>query len=177
MTKKQFGIIFTLMALIVCVGVLSMKLNKNGLNDPTSLEAVLEQNSTNKSSESETSTDETLSTTEYFYSMRLTKEQQDEKYVADMKAIIEDANASQESKDVANNALVEKAKMNDQESRVESEIRNKGYEDSLCMINENGNVKVYVKVNETLSEEDSASIKKIVEDITTLSDVDVTAMK
>ena len=131
MTKKQFGIIFTLMALIVCVGVLSMKLNKNGLNDPTSLEAVLEQNSTNKSSESETSTDETLSTTEYFY----------------------------------------------QESRVESEIRNKGYEDSLCMINENGNVKVYVKVNETLSEEDSASIKKIVEDITTLSDVDVTAMK
>ena len=175
MTKKQFGIIFTLMALIVCVGVLSMKLNKNGLNDPTSLEAVLEQNSTNKSSESETSTDETLSTTEYFYSMRLTKEQQDEKYVADMKAITEDA--SQESKDAANNALVEKAKMNDQESRVESEIRNKGYEDSLCMINENGNVKVYVKVNETLSEEDSASIKKIVEDITTLSDVDVTAMK
>ena len=175
MTKKQFGIIFTLMALIVCVGVLSMKLNKNGLNDPTSLEAVLEQNSTNKSSESETSTDETLSTTEYFYSMRLTKEQQDEKYVADMKAITEDA--TQESKDAANNALVEKAKMNDQESRVESEIRNKGYEDSLCMINENGNVKVYVKVNETLSEEDSASIKKIVEDITTLSDVDVTAMK
>ena len=109
--------------------------------------------------------------------IKLTKEQQDEKYVADMKAITEDANASQESKDAANNALVEKAKMNDQESRVESEIRNKGYEDSLCMINENGNVKVYVKVNETLSEEDSASIKKIVEDITTLSDVDVTAMK
>ena len=44
--------------------------------------------------ESETSTDETLNTTEYFYSMRLTKEQQDEKYVADMKAITEDANAS-----------------------------------------------------------------------------------
>ena len=80
-------------------------------------------------------------------------------HVADMKAITEDANASQESKDAANNALVEKAKMNDQESRVESEIRNKGYEDSLCMINENGNVKVYVKVNETLSEEDSASIE------------------
>ena len=65
--------------------------------------------------------------------MRLTKEQQNEKYINDMKAITEDANASQESKDIANNALVEKAKMNDQESRVESEIRNKGYEDSICM--------------------------------------------
>lgn len=175
MTKKQFGIIFTLMALIVCVGVLSMKLNENGYNDPTSLEAVLKQNTDN--TKTDAATEETLSTTEYFYSMRLTKEQQDEKYVDDMKAITEDANASQESKDIANNALVEKAKMKDQESRVESEIRNKGYEDALCMINDNKTVKVYVKVDDVLSEENSAAIKKIVEDITTLTDVDITSMK
>ena len=175
MTKKQFGIIFTLMALIVCVGVLSMKLNENGYNDPTSLEAVLKQNTDN--TKTDAATEETLSTTEYFYSMRLTKEQQDEKYVDDMKAITEDANASQESKDIANNALVEKTKMKDQESRVESEIRNKGYEDALCMINDNKNVKVYVKVDDVLSEENSAAIKKIVEDITTLTDVDITSMK
>ena len=175
MTKKQFGIIFTLMALIVCVGVLSMKLNENGYNDPTSLEAVLKQNTDNTKTDS--ATEETLSTTEYFYSMRLTKEQQDEKYVDDMKAITEDANSSQESKDIANNALVEKAKMKDQESRVESEIRNKGYEDALCMINENKTVKVYVKVDDVLTEENSASIKKVVEDITTLNDVDITSMK
>ena len=175
MTKKQFGIIFTLMALIVCVGVLSMKLNENGYNDPTSLEAVLKQNTDN--TKTDAATEETLSTTEYFYSMRLTKEQQDEKYIDDMKAITEDANASQESKDIANNALVEKTKMKDQESRVESEIRNKGYEDALCMINDNKTVKVYVKVDDVLSEENSAAIKKIVEDITTLTDVDITSMK
>ena len=68
-------------------------------NDPTSLEAVLKQNTDNTKTDS--ATEETLSTTEYFYSMRLTKEQQDEKYVDDMKAITEDANASQESKDIA----------------------------------------------------------------------------
>lgn len=175
MTKKQFGIIFTLMALIVCVGVLSMKLNENGYNDPTSLEAVLKQNTDN--TKTDAATEETLSTTEYFYSMRLTKEQQDEKYVDDMKAITEDANASQESKDIANNALVEKAKMQDQESRVESEIRNKGYEDALCMINDNKTVKVYVKADDVLSEENSAVIKKVVEDITTLTDIDITSMK
>ncbi|MBS6184398.1 MAG: SpoIIIAH-like family protein [Clostridium celatum] len=175
MTKKQFGIIFTLMALIVCVGVLSMKLNENGYNDPTSLEDVLSQNTDN--AKADAATEETLSTTEYFYSMRSTKEQQDEKYVNDMKAITEDANASQESKDVANNALVQKAKMQDQESRVESEIRNKGYEDAICMINDNQTVKVYVKVEDVLSEENSAVIKKVVEDITTLTDVDITSMK
>ena len=175
MTKKQFGIIFTLMALIVCVGVLSMKLNENGYNDPTSLEDVLSQNTDN--AKADAATEETLSTTDYFYSMRSTKEQQDEKYVNDMKAITEDANASQESKDVANNALVQKAKMQDQESRVESEIRNKGYEDAICMINDNQTVKVYVKVEDVLSEENSAVIKKVVEDITTLTDVDITSMK
>ena len=175
MTKKQFGIIFTLTALIVCVGVLSMKLNENGYNEPTSLEAVLKQNTDN--TKTDAATEETLSTTEYFYSMRLTREQQDEKYVDDMKAITEDANASQESKDIANNALVEKAKMQDQESRVESEIRNKGYEDALCMINDNKTVKVYVKVEDVLSEENSAVIKKVVEDITTLTDIDITSMK
>ena len=175
MTRKQMGIILTLMALIVCVGVLSMKLNENGYNDPTSLEAVLKQNTDD--TKTDTATEETLSTTEYFYSMRLTKEQQDEKYVDDMKAITEDANASQESKDIANNALVEKAKMKDQESRVESEIRNKGYEDALCMISDNKTVKVYVKVDDVLSEENAAVIKKVVEDITTLTDVDITSMK
>ena len=152
-----------------------MKLNENGYNDPTSLEAVLKQNTDN--TKTDAATEETLSTTEYFYSMRLTKEQQDEKYVDDMKAITEDANASQESKDIANNALVEKAKMQDQESRVESEIRNKGYEDALCMINDNKTVKVYVKVEDVLSEENSAVIKKVVEDITTLTDIDITSMK
>lgn len=175
MTKKQFGIIFTLMALIVCVGVLSMKLNENGYNDPTGLEAVLKQNTDN--TKSDAVAEETLSTTEYFYSMRSTKEQQDEKYVNDMKSITEDANASQESKDIANNALVQKAKMQDQESRVESEIRNKGYEDAICMINDNQSVKVYVKVDDVLSKENSAVIKKVVEDVTTLTDVDITSMK
>lgn len=175
MTKKQFGIIFTLMALIVCVGVLSMKLNENGYNDPTGLEAVLKQNTDN--TKSDAVAEETLSTTEYFYSMRSTKEQQDEKYVNDMKSITEDANASQESKDIANNALVQKAKMQDQESRVESEIRNKGYEDAICMINDNQSVKVYVKVDDVLSQENSAVIKKVVEDVTTLTDVDITSMK
>lgn len=175
MTKKQFGIIFTLMALIVCVGVLSMKLNENGYNDPTGLEAVLKQNTDN--TKSDAVAEETLSTTEYFYSMRSTKEQQDEKYVNYMKSITEDANASQESKDIANNALVQKAKMQDQESRVESEIRNKGYEDAICMINDNQSVKVYVKVEDVLSQENSAVIKKVVEDVTTLTDVDITSMK
>ena len=118
MTKKQFGIIFTLMALIVCVGVLSMKLNESGATDPTDLSQVLSLNNDQKDLDDKAA-EETLSTNEYFYSMRLTKSQQDDKYISDMKAISEDPNIAQEQKDIANNALIEKSKLQDQESRVE----------------------------------------------------------
>ena len=93
-----------------------------------------------------------------------------------MKAISEDPNASQEQKDIANNALIEKTKIQEQEGRVEVDITSKGYKDAICMIDQS-QVKVYVKVDDKLSEENSASIKKVVEDITGLTDVNITAMK
>jgi stage III sporulation protein AH len=175
MTKKQFGIILTLMALIVCVGVLSMKLNEGGYNDPTDLGSVLAQNDDeNKTQDNKEK--ETLSTQDYFYNMRVTKEQQDAKYVAEMKSITEDANASQENKDIANNALIEKTKLKDQESRVEQDIKNRGFEDAICMIDSN-KVRIYIKVDEDLNKETSAIIQQVVEDITSLSDITITAKK
>ena len=68
MTKKQAGIICTLLALIVCTALLAARLNNGGLNDPTDLstiiitddEAVKEDEGEN---ENET---ETLSTTRIF---------------------------------------------------------------------------------------------------------------
>ena len=145
MTKKQFGIIFTLMALIVCVGVLAARLNKNGLNDAVGLDQVLAQNDDTTGSEKE-SDKETLSTQDYFYNMRSTKEQQDSVYVQEMQSIKDDQTASEEQKNAANEAIIEKTKIKDQESRVEADIKNKGYEDALC-IKDNGKVKVYVKVS------------------------------
>lgn len=165
MTKKQFGIIFTLMALIVCVGVLSMKLNQNGLTDPTDLSQVLSQNE-----------NDTLSTQDYFYKLRSDKEQADAKYLSDLKAVIADANTAQEQKDIANNSVIQKAELQAQEERVEVGIRNKGYEDALCMI-DNNRVKVYVKVNDNLPEEDSAMIQQLVYEVTNLIDIEIESKK
>ncbi len=175
MTKKQFGIIFTLMALIVCVGVLAARLNKNGLNDAVGLDQVLAQNDDTTGSEKE-SDKETLSTQDYFYNMRSTKEQQDSVYVQEMQSIKDDQTASEEQKNAANEAIIEKTKIKDQESRVEADIKNKGYEDALCMI-DNGKVKVYVKVSEDISMENAALIKQAVVDITELQDVTILAKK
>ena len=175
MTRKQFGIIFTLMALIVCVGILSSKLNKTGATDPTDLAAVLSQKD-NENSDDNKKAEETLSTNEYFYSMRLNKEQNDARLEDEMQAVIDDPNSSQENKDIANNQLIEKANLKNLEGRVELDVKNKGYEDVLCMI-DNSKVKVYVKVNDELTQENSAAIQKVVEDITGLNEITITSMK
>lgn len=176
MTKKQFGIILTLMALIVCVGVLSMKLNEGGLTDPTDLGSVLAQNDNNDKKTDENKEKETLSTQDFFYNMRMQKEQEDAKYTQEMKSITEDSNTSQENKDMANTALIEKTQLKNQESRVEQDIKNRGYEDALCMIDSN-KVRIYIKVDEDLTSESSAIIQQVVQDITALSDITITAKK
>lgn len=167
MTKKQFGIIFTLMALIVCVGVLSMKLNESGLTDPTDLGAMLLENDTEE---------QTMSTQDYFYNLRTQKAQSDAKIKDEMKAITEDASASQEAKDIANNSLIQKAQLQEQESRVEMAVKNKGYEDAICMI-DSGRVTLYVKVDDELSKEESATLQQLVEDVTTLTDIQIESKK
>ena len=130
MTKRQFAIIFTLMALIVCVGVLASKLNKDGFNDPGDLGAVLQQNDDKTTDEDK----ETLSTQDYFYNMRAAKDQEDSLYVENLESIKNDETTSQEQKDIANQKLIDKTNIKAQESSVERDIKNQGYEDAICMI-------------------------------------------
>ena len=130
MTKRQFAIIFTLMALIVCVGVLASKLNKDGFNDPGDLGAVLQQNDDKTTDEDK----ETLSTQDYFYNMRAAKDQEDSLYVENLESIKNDETTSQEQKDIANQKLIDKTNIKAQESSVEQDIKNQGYEDAICMI-------------------------------------------
>lgn len=181
MTKKQFGIIFTLMALIVCVGVLSAKLNTNGLTDPTDLSQVLagegEQADKNddakvqeKVAKEKEGDKETLGSQDYFYSQRSTKEQQNAATTQALKSIIEDANISQEKKDIATTELQEKTMIKDKEGRIELNVKNKGFEDVLCFI-EGNKVRVVLKVEEQLTEVQTSAIQEIVEDVSSMSEV------
>lgn len=201
MTKKQFGIIFTLMALIVCVGVLSTKLNQGALTDPTDLSQVLagegdvakvdddvakvdddakakeDKEKKDKKEEKKKDKDkdkkedkETLATQEYLFSQRSTKDQQYASYTQELKTMMEDANVSQEQRDIAAIELQEKTMIKDQEGRIELNVKNKGFEDVLCFI-EGNKVRVVLKVQEELTEEEASAIQEIVEDVSSMSEV------
>ena len=164
MTKKQFGIIFTLMALIVCVGVIAARLNKTGLNDPTDFSQVLSQQGTDEENDKET-----LGSQDYFYSLRSEKEQKDATTMQQLNELIADEQTSQEQKDLATNELLEKTMLVDQEGRIEVNVKNEGFEDVLCSI-EGSSVRVVVKADE-LTEADTASIQEIAENISGISDI------
>lgn len=165
MTKKQFGIIFTLMALIVCVGVVAARINKTGLNDPTDFSQVISQSNDNKNND-----EETLGSQEYFYAIRSEKDKNDSVTIQGLNELIANEQTSQEEKDLAANELREKTMVKDQEGTVEVSIKNKGFEDVLCSIEGESNVRVVVKAEE-LTEADTVSIQEIVENVTGISDV------
>lgn len=198
MTKKQFGIIFTLMALIVCVGVLATLLNeKNGVlvSNPTEFQLVSENGDgevevskeeakANEKAEKEKvkaekeakknekkGDKETLASNDYFFSQKSVKDQQYAATIQELKAIIEDANISQDKKDIATIELQEKTMIKDKEGRMELNVMNKGYESVLCFI-EGNKVRVVLKVGEEeLTLEQTSAIQEIVEDVSGISDV------
>ncbi len=170
MTKKQCGIIFTLLALILCVGMLAAKLNNGGLNDPTDLSQVL---STEKISEADT---EALNQKNYFYDSRSSREQQDSATIQTLNSIISDANTSKEQKESATKELTQKTMVRDNEGRIELGIKNKGYEDVLCRLDAN-KATVIVKSPVGLQENESVAIQEIVQDVSKIKDVIIEVQK
>lgn len=177
MKRKQLGIIFTLLALILCVGVLAAKLNNGGLNDPTDLSAVLSTenvigNTTENTSEvADANQDKaTLSQQESFYQARSEREQNDSVTIQNLKAVINDANTSQERKDEATKELTQKTVTQDKQARIELNIKNKGYEDALCMLDDK-KATVVVKCQNGIEEKDSVAIQEIVQNVSNIKDV------
>lgn len=177
MTKKQCGIIFTLLALILCTGVLAAKLNNGGLNDPTDLSQVLSPETITSENNNETQTDtQTMNQQSQFYEARSEREQKDSATIQSLNAIISDSNTSKEQKDEATKELTKKTMVKDNEGRIELNIKNKGFEDALCML-EDKKATVIVKSPTGIQEEDSVAIQEIVQDVSNIKDVIIEVQK
>ena len=170
MTKKQCGIIFTLLALILCVGVLAAKLNNGGLNDPTDLSQVLSPETINDQDA------EVLNQNDYFYASRSEREQNDSVTIQSLKSTISDANTSTAQKDAANKELTQKTMVRDNEGRIELGIKNKGYEDALCRLDSN-KATVIVKSSTGLQENETIAIQELVQNVSKIKDVIIEVQK
>ncbi|MEG1004381.1 SpoIIIAH-like family protein [Clostridium sp.] len=170
MNKKQFGIIFTLLGLIICVGLLATKLNNGGLNDPDGLSQVVA-----REEEEKAKAEETAAQKDFFFDSRSDKEQKDAETIENLKAIVNDKSTSKEQKNSAQKELLQKTKQKDNENRIEINIKNKGIEDVLCTIDGN-KAKIYVRTD-GIDQKTSLQLQEIVQDVANINDVSIEVKK
>lgn len=175
MTRKQFGIIFTLLGLIVCTAVLAAKLNSEGLNDPTDLASVFPVEEASSELEEETgakSETETAGSSDFFYDARCEREQSQAATVATLKSERDVEGISEQDKTNLTNEIQTLVLKQEKQNVIEQGIKNKGYEDSLCQISDDGSkASVIVKSQNVLSETEAAEIQEIVQNASSIKEV------
>ena len=162
MNKKQAGIIVTLLALIVCAGILAAKVNGPlDVSSNLSNDGIFTLKSdTNKSTKS----------TDFFVTSKMERETSDNLVIANYKALIDDKNASAAQRTEAEKKYISKTNEVDIENRVELNLKGKGFEDAICFI-ENNKARVIVKAKE-LSSQQRKQIQDVVKSIAKL-DVEI----
>lgn len=160
MNKKQAGIILTLLALIICTGILASRVNSDNKPGVTNLPSSLE-NLKNTISEKEN---------DYFTYARTEKDQSDTRTIQTLKGIIENQNTSQENKDKATEEYTRLTTNQKYETSIELSLKGKGYKDVLCFI-ENQQARVYIKTSEKLTQKQVAQIQEVITSISQIKDV------
>ena len=204
MTKKQMGIMFTLLALIVCTALLAGKLNKEGLNSPTNISEVLSEednnvnsdtNSTKNSKDKATSaktkdtknTKETAkktaqktkatNTQDFFYDAINSRDTKDAETLEELNNQIKSTNIDANTKKEISNKIKELTLRQDKQKTVELNLKNKGYEYSICQISEDGSKADVTLKAENIDDTESALIQEIVEDAASISNVTIEYIK
>jgi stage III sporulation protein AH len=162
MNKKQAGIIVTLLALIVCAGILAAK-----ANGPLGMDA--ENSVFNFKSEDK----ETKTNSDFFTTNNLQRDEETTQTLARYKALIEDKNVSAEGKKEAEKKYTVKTDNLDHENTIESNLKANGFEDAICLITDN-KATVIVKAKE-VSDKQIKQIKDIVMSVANIKDLDIQA--
>ena len=199
MTKKQMGIIFTLLALIVCTALLAGKLNKEGLNSPQNISDVLSEednnvnsdtNSTKNSKEKTTSAKnkeakskenlgktKATSTQDFFYEAINSRDSKDAETLEELNKQINSTNIDANTKQEISNKIKELTLRKDKQKTVELNLKNRGYEYSICQISEDGSKADVTLKAEKINDTESALIQEIVEDAANISNVTIEYIK
>ncbi len=165
MNKKQAVIIVALLALIVCAGVLATK-----INNPLYVNGG--DNGSGKSTVSFNSNDAKNNKSEFFEEAKLTRDHKNAETLQTLKTFIDDKNATKENVADASKKYTDLAMNTNYESKIETTLKSKGYEDVICSI-ENNKVRLVVKVKDKLTDKDTRDMKNVVMQIAKISDVEI----
>lgn len=151
-SKKQNIVIAVLIVLIVCAAWFSKVFNdKAGDVNTISKEA-----------------NETKTSENFFVEGRMSKENARSAFTQELNKIIKDDSQTKEAKESATVKLMALYNRGTKENEIETLVKQRGYEDALCFIEETG-VEITVKSEEALTTEEANKIKDVVVRITSIA--------
>ena len=161
MNKKQAVIILTLLVLIISAGVIATKMNDNlyvNVDDPVKTETT--QSTTLKAN------------SDYFAENKLQKTTNRNTAITSFKALAEDKNISQESKNTAAAKAMKYAEDALAESKIEADLKAKGFGDVICFIEEDPiQVRIAIKAKDAKDKLTDQQTRSIWDSATSLSHI------
>lgn len=151
-SKKQTIVIAVLILLIAGATWFAKRFNEDGRD----LNAISTEANKSKTSSN------------FFIEGRMGKENTISLVRQDLENIIKDANQTKEAKNSANAKLFVLLDRGTKENEIETLVKQKGFEDALCFIDDNG-VELTVKYAEALNEDQANKIKDIIVRTTSIS--------
>ncbi|MEF9952600.1 MAG: SpoIIIAH-like family protein [Clostridium sp.] len=151
--KKQTVIIAVLIGLIGCASFFAKKFNDSFKDTDMVLKPDTEITETLGEVKKESAKN--------FYSEgRMARENQRTTMKQELESIINNKNATKESKEKATKKLMNIIEKGEKETKIETMVKEKGFEEALCIIDDNG-VEISIKSQEKLTGEKVNQIKDI----------------
>ncbi|QCX32701.1 SpoIIIAH-like family protein [Caloramator sp. E03] len=155
--RRQTIIIAVLIVLIGCAGWFAKRFN----------DTVQDTNAVSSKSVSKSQT------TNFFAESRMGRDNQRSAMKEEYEKIISDNQANKEAKAVASTKLMQLLDWGNKENTVETLVKERGFEDAICFIDDNG-VELCVKTNEQLTDEQANQLKDIIVRTTHISPSNIT---
>lgn len=143
-SKKQTVVIAVLILLIACAGWFAREFNKKNNLNALSTEA-----------------DQNQKTVSSFIDSRMGRDNARDAMRQELEKIISDVNQTETSKQSASAQMMLLLARGDKENKIETLVKERGYEDALCMINDNG-VELCVKSDKELDAEQVHAITDVI---------------
>lgn len=165
MNKKQAVIIVTLVALIVCMGLLATR-----LNNPLYVQGDGEKSTV--SMKTNDNKKDATNTSNYFVESKMVRDNKNAQTLQNLKSVMEDKNISQQQRDKTAEKYAVLAMAVNYQNNIELNLQAKGYSDVVCTLNEN-KATVIVKSSEKLTDKQLKEIQSVVMNETKIKEVEV----
>lgn len=187
MNKKQSVILVSLLVLLCFTGYLAIKLNNPIFDANANLEETFgetakenEKDGNSKIGDVKTgdnkSGDVKSGNSSFFVEQKLTRDRSNATAYQTLQTLIDNENAPKDERKKASEEYRLLALNSQREIDLETKLKGKGFDDVICFI-EGNKVKVFVKVNKELTNDQVKVIKDEVLTSTEIKDVEITVKK